>query len=143
MGGRMARRLGIGRSGEVSGAPRMQERERGTKLRRGGVGLWRGMTGGRRVWGFGAIVWRRWGSRKASRERLGAACKIVRNQRTGELPAAKPEKMPRIFPFDFNNLQGSAALLLSCAPIVEREMPASDAQNPRPFNRATAKGTVP
>ena len=117
----------------------MPEREGGTKPRTGGVGLWRGMTGGRRVWRFGAIVWRRWGSRKASRKRLGAACKIVRNQRTGELPAAKPEKMPRIFPFDINNLQGSAALLLSCAPIVEREMPPPDARSCCLFNGAAAK----
>lgn len=41
----------------------------------------------------------------------------------GEFLAAKPERMPRISPFDINSLQESAASLLSCAPIVEREMP--------------------
>lgn len=39
----------------------------------------------------------------------------------GEFLAAKPARMPRISPFDINSLQESAASLLSCAPIVERE----------------------
>lgn len=139
----MAGRLGMGRWVWVSGAPRMPEREGGTKPRTGGVGLWRGMTGGRRVWRFGAISWRRWGSRKASRKRLGAACKTVRNQSTGEFSAARPERMPHIFPFHLNGLQRSAAPLLSCAPIVEREMPPPDARSCRLFNQAAAKSRFP
>lgn len=113
--------------------------EGGTKPRTGGVGLWRGMTGGRWVWRNGAISWLRWRSCATSRIRLGAAYKIVRNQTTGELPAAKPEKMPRIFPFDINSLQESASSLLSCAPIVEREMPPPDARSCCLFNGAAAK----
>ena len=85
----------------------------------------------------------RWRSRATSRERLGAACKSVRNQRAGEFSAARPEKVPRIFPFGINSLQGSAASLLSCAPIVEREMPPPDAWCSRPLNRATAKSALP
>lgn len=121
----------------------MPEREGGTKPRTGGVGLWRGMTGGRRLWRNGAISWLRWRSRATSRKRLGAAYKIVRNQTTGELPAAKPEKMPRIFPFDISSLQESTASLLSCAPIDEREMPLPGAGSFRRFNRVAAKSTIP
>ncbi len=117
----------------------MPEREEGTKPRTGGVGLWRGKTGGRRVWGSGAFSRGSWRSRKASRKGLGAACKIVRNQTIGEFFAARPEKMPRIFPFDINNLQGYAARLLSCAPIVEREMPPPDTRSCCLFNRAATK----
>jgi hypothetical protein len=83
-----------------------------------------------------------WRSRRASRKKLDAACKIVRNQRTGELPAAKPEKMPRIFPFDINSLQGFAANLLSCAPIDERKMPSPDARSCHLFNGAAAKSAL-
>lgn len=120
----------------------MPERERGAKPRTGGVGLCRGMTGGRRVWRSGALsrIW--WRSRRASRKRLDAACKIVRDQRTGETPAAKPEEVRRIFPFDINSLQESAASLLSCAPIVEREMPPPDARSCRLFNGAAAKSAL-
>ncbi len=139
----MSGRLGMGRWVRVSGAPRMPERERGTKPRTCGVGLWRGMTGGRRVWRNGAISWLRWRSRATSRIRLGAASKILRNQRTGETRAARPGKMPRIFPFDINSLQESAASLLSCAPNVEREMPPPDARSCRLLNQVAAKSRFP
>ena len=101
------------------------------------------MTGGRREWRCRASRWLHWRSRATSRARLGAAYKIVRNQRAGEFAAARPEKMPRIFPFDINSLRESAASLLSCAPIVEREMPPSDVRSCRVFNRAAARGRFP
>lgn len=94
------------------------------------------------MWGSGVFSRGSWRSRKASRKGLGAACKIVRNQTIGEFFAARPEKMPRIFPFDINNLQESAASLLSCAPIVEREMPSPDARNCRLFNGAATKSAL-
>lgn len=78
-------------------------------------------------------------SSRASRNRLDAACKIVRDQTTGELPAAEPEKMPRIFPFDINNLQGYAARLLSCAPLLSARchlpMPGAVASSTEPLPR--------
>lgn len=60
----------------------------------------------------------------------------------GELLAASPEKMPRIFAFDINSLRESAASLLSCAPIVEREMPPPDVRSCRLFNGAAAKSAL-
>jgi hypothetical protein len=57
----------------------------------------------------------------------------------GEFLAARPEKVPCIFPFDIKSLQGFAASLLSCAPIVERKMSSRDARSYRLFNGAAAK----
>lgn len=95
------------------------------------------------MWRNVALSRMRLRSRKASRKRFDAACKIVRNQRTGKTLAARPEKMPRIFPFDINSLQGFAASLLSCAPIVERETPPPNARSCCLFNHAAAKSRFP
>lgn len=101
------------------------------------------MTGGRRVWRSGALSGMWWRSRRASLRKLYAAYKIVRNQMNGEFPAARPEKMPHIFSFDINRLRESAANLLSCAPIVEREMPHPDARSCCLFNSTAAKSRFP
>ena len=91
------------------------------------------------MWRFGAISRLRWRSRKASRERLDAVYKIVRYQSIGKTFASTRARLRCIVSTSNSNLRCRAALLLSRAPIVEREMPPPDARSCCLFNRAATK----